>query len=71
MLRKPEHDMAYGDEASCHFIETVLTGKNDFKACITFSKVKLRLLLDLVLNALKLDLRDPENSVCCSAKLVH
>ena len=38
MLRKPEPDLAYGDEASWHFIETVLTGKNDKKACIHFLK---------------------------------
>ena len=38
MLRKPERDMAYGDEASWHFIETVLTGENDRKACIHFLK---------------------------------
>ena len=69
MLRKPERDMSYRDEASWHFIATVLTGKNDRKACIHFLKVKLRLLLDLVLNALKLDLRDPRNSVCCSATI--
>ena len=38
MLRKPERDMVYGDEASWHFIKTVLTGKNDRKACIHFLK---------------------------------
>ena len=38
MLRKPEHDMAYGDEASWHFIEMVLTGENNRKACIHFLK---------------------------------
>ena len=38
MLKKPECDLAYGDEASWHFIKTVLTGKNDRKACIHFLK---------------------------------
>ena len=38
MLRKPERDLTYGNEASWHFNETVLTGKNDRKACIHFLK---------------------------------
>ena len=41
MLRKPERDLAYGDEASWHFIETVLTGGNDCKSCIHFLKSKV------------------------------
>ena len=38
MLRKPKHDMAYGDEASWHFIVKVLMGENNRKACIHFLK---------------------------------
>ena len=67
MPRKTEQNMAYGDEASWHFIETVFTGENKWKACILISKLKLPLLLDLVQNAYKLDLKDPGNSFCCSA----
>ena len=44
MLRKPERDLAYGDEAFWHFIETVLTGKNEHKACIHFLKSEAALL---------------------------
>ena len=40
MLRKPECDIAYEDKAYWHFIETILTGKNDRKACIHFLKSK-------------------------------
>ena len=59
MLKKFECDMAYGDEASWHFIKMVLTGENDQKSCITFSKARLLKLLDLVLSVSKLDLKDP------------
>lgn len=69
MLRKTEPNMAYGDKASWHFIETVFTRKLTTKLKYTFSKVKLRILLDLVLNVSKLDLRDSGNSVFCSATL--
>ena len=40
MLRKPECDMAFGDKASWHSIETVLTCKNDRKVCMHFLKSK-------------------------------
>lgn len=43
MLRKPDRDMAFGDEASWHFIETVLTVKMTAKLVYTLSKVKMPL----------------------------
>ena len=38
MLRKTEQDLAYGDEASWHFIKIVLSGEKNRKACIHFLK---------------------------------
>ena len=54
MLRKPERDMAYGDEASWHFIETVLTGENDRKACIHFLKSEAAHLAKLGTDCIKI-----------------
>ena len=54
MLRKPERDMAYGDEASWHFIKMVLTGENDHKACIHFLKSEVAHLAKLGTECIKI-----------------
>ena len=69
MLRKPERDIAYGDEASWHFIETVLTGKNNRKACIHFLKSEAAQLARLGAECIKVGSKRFGNSVCCSATL--
>ena len=48
--------MAYTDEASQHFIETVLTGKNDHKACMHILKSEAAPLARLGAESIKVDL---------------
>ena len=67
MLRKPERDMPYGDEASWHFIETVLTGENDRKACIHFLKSEAAHLAKLGTECIKVGSERSRELCFCSA----
>ena len=58
MLKKPERDLAYVLRHLRILSRQSSLAKMTAKLVYTFSKVKLRLLLDLVLNVSKLDLRD-------------
>ena len=53
MLRKPGCYMAFGDETSLHFIETVLTSKNDRNACRHFLKSEAAALAKLGAECIK------------------